>query len=104
MRTDSCSRIAPSCRFFESCFWLLLRSRNCGRAIGQSREYFGLTQQMSQTYESAKRLVDEGEFGELRRLAEPLLNQAAALEPRLLVQVAHALVYTGEGHRALSLL
>ena len=59
---------------------------------------------MNLTYESAKSLVDGGQFGELRKLANPPLTQGFVLEPRLRVLVAHALVYTGESKAALSLL
>jgi DNA-binding NtrC family response regulator/tetratricopeptide (TPR) repeat protein len=59
---------------------------------------------MSLTYEAAQKLVDSGEFGELRKHAERLLDARPTLEPRLRVLIAHALVHTGEGQRALSLL
>jgi len=59
---------------------------------------------MSFSHETAMKLVGRGEFGELRRLAEPYLANSMTLEPRALVPLAHALVYTGESQRALSLL
>ena len=59
---------------------------------------------MSLSYETACRLVEHGEFGALRRIAEPHLGNVKSLEPRTLVMVAHALVYTGDSRRALSLL
>lgn len=59
---------------------------------------------MSLTYEAAQKLVDSGEFGELRKHAERLLDARPTLEPRLRLLIAHAFVHTGEGQRALSLL
>jgi DNA-binding NtrC family response regulator/tetratricopeptide (TPR) repeat protein len=59
---------------------------------------------MSLTYETAKALIDRGEFGELRSLAEPLLARDSELDPMLRVLVAHALVHAGNGTRALSLM
>ena len=43
---------------------------------------------MNLTYESAKSLIDGGQFGELRKLAYPSLTQGLVLEPRLRVLVA----------------
>src|SRR5690349_24251305 len=59
---------------------------------------------MSLSYEIANKLIEQGAFGELRRIAEPYLVNSTTLEPRLLVPLAHALVYTGDSRRALSLL
>jgi hypothetical protein len=59
---------------------------------------------MTLSHETARKLVGRGEFGQLRRLAEPFLANSMAIEPSALVPLAHALVYTGESQRALSLL
>jgi DNA-binding NtrC family response regulator/tetratricopeptide (TPR) repeat protein len=59
---------------------------------------------MSFTYDTANKLAEQGEFGALRQMAEPYLGNPRTIDPSTLVLVAHALVYTGEGRRALSLL
>lgn len=60
---------------------------------------------MTLSYDTASRLVDQGEFGELRRLAEPhLAANGSRVDPGVVVMVANALIYTGEDRRALSLL